>query len=581
MVSSDGPLAPTVEAMGKGEADVSSARDPTPGDRTTRAKDRVARGAPPTWVHAIVKRALAAEPGDRFPSMDTVVAALARDPDRRRRRFAVGLLAVGALALGGVGALALVGGEVPTDPCDGGAARRAAVWDAGIEHRLARQLADAPWATSSIGTLDRTAHQFETSYRLVCEATRVHGAQSDRLLELRMHCLDRAIERFGTLIGALDGMRLDAATRAEVASAVAQLPDPKRCETIDSAAALALPDDPARRARVRTAEHALDRAWAAYVLGHYRDARTQIAAIDASTADLDDAPALRATVSLLHAAVESRIGAPPTARALLDRALVAAATARAPELELEVWSRLLRHELFSGNPAHTIEWAEFARAAAARAGLDGADVDGIVGEALRSAGRLDEARDRVQRALASRDPLRGDQRALLEMNLGSIELAAGRTELATAAFDRAYEDARRALGDGHPTLALYLDKLAEADRARGRIEEALARHAASIALRRAAFGDRDRAVATALFHRAETLIAAHRLDEATRDLDEARAIRVAHFGAASPRLGEIDAARGDVAAARGLADEARALYAAATALDPRLDHPRPPTAPRR
>ena len=53
-----------------------------------------------------------------------------------------------------------------------------------------------------------------------------------------------------------------------------------------------------------------------------------------------------------------------------------------------------------------IEWAPFARAAAARAGRDGAELDGIVGEALRDAGKLGPARELLEHALASRDPLR-------------------------------------------------------------------------------------------------------------------------------------------------------------------------------
>jgi tetratricopeptide (TPR) repeat protein len=320
---------------------------------------------------------------------------------------------------------------------------------------------------------------------------------------------------------------------------------------------------------VIAAEHALDRAWADYALGRYKPARDALAALERSTTGLD-AAGLAATLATLAAAVESRIGEPTAARAKLERALAATAKAHATALEYVVWMRLLRHELFAGQPARAIEWAPFARAAASRAGLDGAELDGILGEALRDAGDLAAARAYLGRALGSRDPLRGDQRAIIEMNMGSVELASHEPDRAEAAFQRAFDLARRQLGDEHPSLAIYRDKLAEADRARGRFDTALAHHDASIALRTSAYGDADRSIATARFHRAETLLAAGRLDDAHADARAARAIRAAVYGETSPRLGELDMLLGDVEAARGNKAAAATLHAQAVRLDPRL-----------
>jgi tRNA A-37 threonylcarbamoyl transferase component Bud32/tetratricopeptide (TPR) repeat protein len=529
-------------------------------------EDIASDGRVPGWLAAIVKRTLAAAPGDRFASLDAIAGELARD--RRRRRLALVMIA-GALAIGGgAGALAMRAGTTTIASCDG-SARRAAVWNDAAANRIRAQLGDAPWASRAVASLAGVAGAWEPSFRRVCEATRVRGEQSDRLLELRMRCLERVLDRFAALTEAF-ATPLDRSARVEATSAVGQLGSPAACETLTDPAELALPSDPARRERARIVEHALDRAWAAYALGRYAVARTEITAVERDARALD-APALHAASLVLAASVEARIGAPAKARELLDRALAATATAGAHELELAVWTRLLRHELFSGDPAHTIEWSPFAHAAAARAGRDGAELDGIIAEALRESGELERARTHARRALASRDPLRDDQRALFEMNLGSIELASGATALATEAFTRALALARRSLGDDHPTLAIYLDKLAEAARARGDLEAALSLHERSLALRRGAFGPDDRAVATALFHRAETLLAARRLDEAEADLAAAEALRARLFGATSPRLGELAAARGDVAAARDQHDKARTLYDRAATLDPRLD----------
>ena len=519
---------------------------------------------PPSWVHAIVKRALAADPAKRFASMDELVVALSRD--RRRTRVILGV-AAGALVIGAVGGAAAYRAQSEVHRCD--TDRGAQAWSPTRATRIRTSLGDAPWSTAAVNALGSHAQQWDAAYRGVCEATRVRGGQSDRLLELRMRCLDRALDRFEVLAATLEGP-LEPGPRMEAAGAIAQLPQPDACRTVVDPAELALPADPAQRDRVLAAERTLDRAWTDFALGRYREARETVVALESTTSNLD-ADGLQATLATLAAAIESRVGDPTAARARLDRALAATAKARATALEHVVWTRLLRHELFAGTPARAIEWEPFARAAALRAGLDGAELDGIIGEALRDAGQLARARASLNRALASHDPLRKDQRAIIEMNLGSVELAMGQPVLAEGAFQRAFELARAQLGDGHSTLAIYLDKLADADRARGRIASALAHHDRSVALRTATYGEADRSVATARFHRAETLLEAGQLARATTDLEAARAIRAKALGEASPRLGEIEAALGDVELARGRPKEALARYERAAALDRRLD----------
>src|SRR5207302_1014516 len=105
-----------------------------------------------------------------------------------------------------------------------------------------------------------------------------------------------------------------------------------------------------------------------------------------------DAPRVKAELLALDAAIEARIGEPAVAHAKLDEALVAAASANAPALEADIWARRLRDELFAGDPAKVLEWASFARAAAARAKQGSDEIDGIIGEALRDSGKLGRAR---------------------------------------------------------------------------------------------------------------------------------------------------------------------------------------------
>ena len=518
------------------------------------------RARVPLWLHRVVLRALAPEPAARFESMDALALALGRE--RRSKRTALLALALIAFAV----ALGYQRGT-SRDLCGGGRARVEASFAPAELDRLRAGLGVEPWAKKAADDFAALLGAWEKSHRRVCEATRVQGGQPEPLLDLRMRCLDRRFTRISAL-GARLGGALDAEARGNVSDAVVSLPRPEPCETLTEAAELVLPDQPERRARVLGGEKELDRAWSAYALGHYREAREQAAPLEASTRDLGFAP-FRAELSLLVGSVEARLGG--EARPHLEAALRAAAEAGAARVEHDAWTRLLRGELFEGRSARVVEWTPFARVAAARAGVRGAELDGIEGEARREAGDMGEARRLLTRALSNADELRGDQRALIEMNLGSVELAGGNPVAAEAAFARALGLAETALGKEHPGLGLYLDKLALSARDRGRLGEALTRHDRALELRQRVYGEGDRAVATTLLRRAQTRLEAGKLRLADEDLERARAIRVSVHGAHHRRVAEVDLARCDVATARGERARALELYESASALDPTLD----------
>ena len=357
--------------------------------------------------------------------------------------------------------------------------------------------------------------------------------------------------------------------RALAATSVQALPDPAACEAVVDGD---VPVDP----RLAAARADLDGAWASYQLGRYRDARARLDAPTFAAAGVLHAgepppgagvDELAAERLLLAGAIDGRLGGAGIARRDLQGAL---GLARAPAIELAVWVALLRVELFAGEPAHVVDWEPFARAAAARAGDRGAELDAIIGEALRDEHRYADARTTLRRAVAA-GTLRPDQRALVAMNLGTIALSVGDVDDAGRQLEQAHDLARGMLGDDHPEIAIYLDKLGALARERGDVRGALALHDRSLAIRRAAFGDDDRTVATSLYYRGLTLVEAGRLGDARVDLEQARASRARAFGDRSARLGEIDAALGDVAAAGGDAAGALAAYDRAAGEDRRLE----------
>ena len=83
-------------------------------------------------------------------------------------------------------------------PCAGGPARVATAWNEPLKIKIRSALGKTEWAPQTLVALDKQADKWQLSYRRVCEATRA-GEQSDSLLDLRMRCLDRALDRFGAL----------------------------------------------------------------------------------------------------------------------------------------------------------------------------------------------------------------------------------------------------------------------------------------------------------------------------------------------------------------------------------------------
>jgi len=538
-------------------------RPPAAGASSSEA--RRAGSAVPSWLDELAARALETDPSRRFTSMDELVTELLHDRRRRRRLGFLGVATLAALA-----AATWFGYErgKARDVCGAGNARVLASFPL---EGYRQTLGEEAWAKKALDDFAASTRAWASSHRRVCEATRVHRTQSEALLELRMRCLDRNFERMSAL-AARFAAPLDVDARENAGAAVLSIPRPETCETLSEREDLALPDDPADRDRLRKAELALDRAWAAYALGRYTEAKDVAGGIEPQgTTPLP--AAFRASWLSLFGATEARLGV-RGARGRLEEALGEAARGHVPLVELEVWGRLLRNELFDGEPSRVVEWAPFARAAAARAGAGNAEIDGIEAEARREAGELREAKRLGTRALAAGDELRGDQRALVEMNLGSVELVSGHPVAAELQFSRALASAQAALGKDHPTLGLYLDKLGIAARHRGRIAEAERRHAEALALRNR-YGEWDRAVGTSLIRRAQTRIEAGRVREAERDLERARAIRVRVHGEQHRRVGEVDLVSGDAAWARGDAKRAEELWRSAARLDPRLE-----TAPR-
>lgn len=179
------------------------------GGDTPRARlEAIERGALGVEVKQIplglgpaLRRGLEADPSRRFPDLRAALASLRPRP---RSRAGLAVIAVGALLV------ALAGYAVSRPaPCVPGADRLATTWSAGERANVRRAISRPakPWsddlATSLTSALDGWASEWSHAYDDACAATHVRHEQSERLLDLRMACLERRRVEFAAVTNAL------------------------------------------------------------------------------------------------------------------------------------------------------------------------------------------------------------------------------------------------------------------------------------------------------------------------------------------------------------------------------------------
>jgi len=263
----------------------------------------------PAHVRAAIDRGLAEDPAARWPSMDELLAELARDPSAQRRRWLVA--GGGVLAAAAAVALVLGRGSTP-DPCGGAEARLAGVW--GVQQKAATERAFtathvpfAPAVYASVAEdLDRYAAAWRHSYEDSCRATHERHDQSMELLDLRSACLGKRRAELGALATLLTNA--DAALVRNAASAVASLPPIAECDDVTSLQAPSrLPSDPGKRRAIDDAHAELAQLDALLYAGRYKDALVRAKALAARAHELDYRP-LDADAALLLGKILLRAG---------------------------------------------------------------------------------------------------------------------------------------------------------------------------------------------------------------------------------------------------------------------------------
>ena len=532
--------------------------------KAERIKDAPSDSDVPGWVRDLVVRGLRADPDERHPSMEALLDALARDPRQRRARLAAGgaVLALAALAVFG---LTRGSGTSPVQApvCAGAHDKLDGVWDAKLRARVRTSFGatDRPHAAETVGLveaeLDRRAEAWVAARVEACEATRVRGEQSDRLLDLRMNCLDRRLGELRALTalfaGEPDPKLLDGAIKA-----LSETTPLAVCD--DTEALLAetpLPEDPRTRARVAQLRARLDEGAALQRAGRY-PAGIELAKAIAGEVDAVDYPPVRAEAHNLLAGLLARAGDPKEAEDALYAALQAAADARDHSLVADTWIQLIML-VGSRQEQHDrgLALAPAARAAVAQAGAQDAQLAQLatsLGLVLASKGDYAAAREHHERALQIQERLFGADHPRVAMTLGNLANALaeqGEYAKARAYYERGLSIQENSVGAHHPDIGFTLNNLGNVVGYQGENEAAVRYFERALAIWEKALAPNHPLVATCLNNLGSVQSELGHVDEARASYERALEMLTATFGSEHPAVAAITGNLGELAANAG------------------------------
>ncbi len=424
---------------------------------------------------------------------------------RRKRQWSA-LLSL--LVIGGVliGALALAR-NYKLGLCKGAEEKLAGVWDQQVKSAIqsAFQKSGRPYAQDTFKRIeklfDKQAAAWTAMHTEACEATNIHGTQSNKMLDLRMNCLDRKRTECGALTklfarGA-DGDLVDKAVQAAL-----KLGSLDRCA--DKTALLAAfppPESPQVRARVAQLQKKLADVRALNKSGKYPGAFQAAKIVLAETKETGFEP-LVAEALLEFSVLSWKNGLYHESEKEFRKTLVMAARCRHDEIVAKAATGLLYVVGYKlGRYEAGLQSYALVESALIRGGSDPA----LTGRALSVMGILHERLGAYDQALEY------EQRAL------SI-----RTQ---------------ALGADHPDVASSLNNLAIVSERIGNYQDSLRYHRQALAIREKTLGPAHISVAESLNNIGIVLQRQGNYDEAQKVLEQADVIWAETLGAEIPVRG--------------------------------------------
>ena len=464
--------------------------------RAGRVREAPRDARVPAKVRQALLRGLQYDSDRRFGSMDELLGVLGDVSAWTRRKLAVAVVAIVALAAVGIG----LQRRSTARMCQGATGKLAGAWDDAARARMRSALVATgrPYAKSVADrvqqSLDRYAAAWAGMHTDACEATHKRGEQSAELLDLRMECLARrrdALSALGDLLGHADAALLDNAVQA-----TARLPAIDDCANATLLRASMRPAlDPTVRTRLEPLRQAVARTRAVEAAGRYKDAIGEAQRLVGEAKALGYRPAEAETLYLLGS-LQHQLGDAKAAEASLREAVLAADASHHDEVAARAATLLVRIVGFDqAHPADGWQWSRRAHAALeALGGNDGieATLIGNEGALLFDETKFDDALEHYRRAVALRERVSGPHSVAVAQMLGDIamvESARGDYELAVEHHRRSVAIQEEILGPDHPRLTSSLNNLGNSLAHAGHYGEALTVHRRVAALNEAARGE--------------------------------------------------------------------------------------------
>jgi serine/threonine-protein kinase len=422
-------------------------------------------------------RGLRANPAERFPSIDALLAELEPPKQRKTRMIAIvgGSAALAAAAITFV-ALRYGAGSHTGVTCDGGDERISAAWSTDARARvrtalIASKRSHAPATADRVEhDLDKYANEWRARRRDICEATHVRHERSEVAFDQGMRCLADRAEELQSLTGLL-GAGPDAELADHAVAAVARLPPVEPCANPEPGAQPA----PTEVSDLRRAGAEI-RAY--YDTGNYALAVEKTKALLPTAHDLGYVP-FEAEVEFQLALALQGAGKAADAETALRETVKLAARAKDDTMAAHAWIGLVWVIGFQlARYDEAVALAPVAEAAIVRAGggdLMTAELAYYLGATYMQKGAYDKARDAYLRALELRVKAYGEDHpdvAQVHNGLGGALLRRGELGAAADHFKKAIAIREKILGTNHPDVALPLANLAAVEQAQGHIDDA-------------------------------------------------------------------------------------------------------------
>ena len=542
--------------------------------------------AVPGRISRALRRGLATDPAERWPSMDELLAVL-RPRGRSGLRLFMGM--VGAAAAVGAAAVALRPAGMLGDACRHEADRLTGVWDPATREAAARGVratalpyADDVWSALSL-RLDAYAQEWVDAAQTSCMGALAQTEAAPARHARQQLCLEDArtlLDQLGDVLA-----EADEATVVDAAHAATRLPDLSACADDRRLMAWAADDSPERTAAVARARAGLARARRSLALldtaeGSARYdaalAAGRAAALEAQQAAVEAGHhPLEAEASLALGRVLLKAGDKPVAERALALAMERAEASGDALTRLR--ARIYQIYVLGTDRDRTDEAVRLGEQALAQ-------LDGLGPRALLRARLLGNLATAVARARTPDHeralPLHHEAIELLRQELGehhphmiTARLNYGRALSYAHRLEDSEVELRTALrraqtvwGDEHPHTARIWGTLGITLTLRERHDDAVAALRRSLEIRERSLGPEHQEVASALFNLGKALRRAKRHDEAVPVLRRGLAIRRrlvdAHEDNLIPWLyaiGDSEVERGEFASAREVLREALAL----------------------